>query len=184
MYLGNKPCASCGKPGHQVERRSVDTICVECVKLISIAREQIEMAKSVGGDALELIHLEFRSIDKYIPNVRKSFDELTGKANKLAYLFLKSVEIKDRNWIGLDRVKGHGIDATSCAFFRGVVKRVHWEWMIDFFATFDALFKVRVLDLQASISSLEQAAFDRGKNFLFQQLEADVLGEVSRKPAN
>lgn len=180
MYSGNKPCPSCGKPGHQAQRKDVGSICLECVGLIKIAKDKLEADKKVGGDSLELIYLEFRNVNNYIPNIQK-WDDLTEKANGLAHLFLKSVEIKGAKWQGLERVRGKGIDATSCAFFRGVVKRVHWEWLTAFFETFDSLFKARVIDLKESISTLEQAAFDRGKNFLFQQLEADVLGEASSK---
>jgi hypothetical protein len=176
MYKGKDTCPGCGTTGEKKPRNTAKDLCRDCKSLLAKARETAKFEAQIPEQS-QVVYLRFRYADYYLRRIKFDFSgDLNEAINDFAQLFLKSVELKYLERSN-EMVSAKGVTATSCPWFEGNVKKVHWQLLEGLLETLDELYSKKILEVKQSLSAEKEKAFEKGQNLLINQINKDIIGE-------
>lgn len=162
MYRGKEKCSGCHTSGEVKPRNGRNELCSDCKEALTVGTLRLKQLESLNEH--DLIRLSFRTVFSMKEATVYRSDQIKI-LDKFILSFLRDNCITERYATNTVKVSEHlrvGVNATTCAWFTGVVYRKHWDMIVNMVKS---VFEF-VDDYVGDVKERENKAYQDGQNLL------------------
>lgn len=162
MYTGKEKCSGCHTSGEVKPRNNRNKLCRDCKEALSVGTLRLKQLESLNEQDLVMIY--FRTVFK-MKEATVYRSEQIQILDRFVLEFLRNncITTRDSQFsIHVSEYLRVGVDATSCAYFEGVIYRKHWDMLVNMVKS---VFEF-VDDYVGDVQERENKAYQDGQNLL------------------